>query len=416
LTTRYYLSRGVYLTSDLTRLQRLTLVGEAFTPGGPVDTYSLFSGRTTKIQDVLGAIPQRGQHVALYGERGVGKTSLANVVPEVYELVRPGRLLFGKVNANTDGGFTVLWNNIFRELRLSNGPTGELAPEDARYALAQQDQPILIVIDELDRLDDDEALSQLADTIKSLSDHSVPATLILVGVADSVAELIGEHASIVRNLVQIQMPRMSPDELREIIHKGCEHSKLTAAPDAVREITLLSEGLPHYTHLLALSAAQRVVMDDRDEIRLADVTAAVPSAISKHTLQSDYLQAVRSPRPVHLFKEILLACAFAQKNQLGYFTPGAVRDPLEIIAGRRLEIPAFSRHLKEFLGPERASVLQREGLPRKYFYRFSDPIMQPYVILNGLSENLITGEQLGLLKQADSTPDERVPSESERLF
>jgi energy-coupling factor transporter ATP-binding protein EcfA2 len=398
----------------------LTLVGEAFTPAGPVDTYSLFSGRADKLQDVLGAVAQRGQHVALYGERGVGKTSLANIIPEVYELVRPGQLLSGKVNANTDGGFATLWKNIYRELGISELPP-DPGPEDVRYTLAQSGQTTLIVIDELDRMDDDEALSLLADTVKSMSDHSVPATLVLVGVADSVGELIGEHASIVRNLVQIEMPRMAVDELREIIDKGCEHAKLTASPDAVAEITGLSEGLPHYTHLLSLNAAQRVVMDDRSEITRGDVNAAVPSAVDKHTLQSDYLKAVRSPRPVHLFKEVLLACAFAQKNQLGYFTPGAVRDPLEIIVGRRLEIPAFSRHLKEFLGPAHANVLEREGLPRKYFYRFSDPIMQPYVILNGISEGLISEEQLQALRtletRSEGSPGDGIPpTESQRLF
>jgi hypothetical protein len=156
-------------------------------------------------------------------------------------------------------------------------------------------------------------------------------------------------------------------------------------------------------------------MDGRTEITTADVAAAIPSAVSKHTLQSDYLKAVRSPRPVHLFKEVLLACAFAQKNQLGYFTPGAVRDPLEIVVGRRLEIPAFSRHLNEFLGEDHGKVLEREGLPRKYFYRFSDPIMQPYVILNGLSERLISEEQLANLRRLEPSDDE-APPDPETLF
>jgi hypothetical protein len=401
------------LTDELTKLQRLTLVGEAFTPGGPIDTYELFSGRTEKVQDVLGAVAQRGEHVALYGERGVGKTSLANIVPEVFELVRPHHLRAGKVNANTDGGFGVMWRNIFRELDIE-GPD-DPTPEDIRYTLAQQGQSTLIVIDELDRMDDDEALSLLADTMKSISDHSVSSTLILVGVADSIDALIGEHASIVRNLVQIQMPRMSQGELRQIIDKGCAHSHLKAAPRAVAEITSLSEGLPHYTHLLALNAAKRAVMDDRTEITEGDVSAAMPSAVAKHTLQSDYLKATRSPRPVHLFREVLLACAFAHKNQLGYFTQSDVRDPLEIIAKRRLEIPAFARHMKEFLGAGRGTILQREGAPRKYFYRFSDPIMQPYVILNGLSEGLITEEQFAALKE-DEPASSGVPIESERLF
>jgi len=79
-----------------------------------------------------------------------------------------------------------------------------------------------------------------------------------------------------------------------------------------------------------------------------------------------------------LFSEVLLACAIAPKNALGFFTSASIRDPLAVIAGRRLEIPAFSNHLSQFLEPERGAVLQRDGSSRRYFYRFSDPIFQPY--------------------------------------
>jgi hypothetical protein len=45
-------------------------------------------------------------------------------------------------------------------------------------------------------------------TIKTLSDNasSIKTTLILVGVADSVDELIGEHQSIERAIKQVPMP------------------------------------------------------------------------------------------------------------------------------------------------------------------------------------------------------------------
>jgi hypothetical protein len=44
-------------------------------------------------------------------------------------------------------------------------------------------------------------------------------------------------------------------------------------------------------------------------------------------------------------------------------------------------------------------VLRREGSSRRYFYRFTDPIFQPYVVLNGLSTGLITDEQLRGLRK-----------------
>lgn len=391
------------MTDATPKIQRIARVATAFTPSAPVDRLAVFAGRLAQVQDVISAVSQRGQHVGLYGERGVGKTSLANVLAELFGAVDLPQYQSALINCNSDDDFHSVWRNVFRELNLA--PNGSLSPEEVRRRLARLNPPAIVVIDELDRLEDDDALTLLADTIKTLSDHGVRSTVVLVGVARSIGDLIGEHESIVRNVAQIEMPRMKPAELREIVENGCERAGLTARSDAVEKITLLSEGLPHYTHLLALHAGQRVVQDDRSEITLGDVNAAIPAAISRHTIQSDYLTAIRSTQSANLYRQVLLACALAPKNELGYFTAGAIRDPLEVIAKRRLEIPAFARHLKQFLQVERGSVLHREGEPRHYFYRFTDPIMQPYVVLNGLAEGLLTDEELVKLGGAASTTE-----------
>ncbi|MDX6682432.1 MAG: hypothetical protein QOG94_2471, partial [Solirubrobacteraceae bacterium] len=228
---------------------------------------------------------------------------------------------------------------------------------------------------------------------------------VLVGVARSIGELVGEHASIVRALVQIEMPRMSSSELAEILTKGCTAAGLSARASAIEEIVTLSEGLPHYTHLLGLHAAQCAVQDDRTEVRADDVRRAIPKAVDRHTILNDYQQATRSARKDALFSQVLLACALAPKNQLGFFTSGSIRAPLEVIAGRKIDIPAFSNHLSQFLEPERGAVLQREGSSRRYFYRFTDPILQPYVILKGLASQLITDEQRRRFQVSDDDPD-----------
>jgi hypothetical protein len=192
---------------------------------------------------------------------------------------------------------------------------------------------------------------------------------------------------------------MAMGELSEILASGCERAGLFPRPDTLHEVAALSEGLPHYTHLLGLHAGQHAVQNDRTEVTVADVRRAIPKAVDRHTILSDFQQATRSARKDALFSQVLLACALAPKNQLGFFTSGAIRDPLQVIAGRRIEIPAFSNHLSQFLEAERGSVLRREGSSRRYFYRFTDPIFQPYVVLNGLSTGLITDEQLRGLRK-----------------
>ena len=407
------------------KMDRLAAVASAFTPGAPVGLLDMLAGRMDQLTDVVSAVSMRGQHVGLYGERGVGKTSLATVLAEYFSSPRlQADLQAGVVNCSSDDSFSSLWHNIFTELGIDLADEyAALSPEGIRRQLQAQDKTTLIVIDELDRLEDPEALTALSDTIKTLSDHAVDSTLVLVGVGRSIGELVGEHQSIVRALVQIEMPRMTRRELAEILLKGCERAEVTIKSDAVDRITTLSEGLPHYTHLLGLHAGQNAVRNDRSEITVSDVEAAIPKAVDRHTIQDAYQQATRSARKDALFAQVLLACALAPKNQLGFFTSGSIRSPLAVIAEREIDIPAFSNHLSQFLEPARGSVLHREGTSRRYFYRFTDPIFQPYVVLTGLRDGLITHDQLRELGQDDDAdeseiliPGEYEPNGPQQLF
>src|SRR5690606_29131012 len=102
----------------------------------------------------------------------------------------------------------------------------------------------IFIIDEFDRLQQ-EPRRAFADTIKALSDHAVGATVVLVGVADSVDELFREHASVERALVQIRMPRMSAREIEQILQTGLQRLEMTIDNAAMRRISRLSQGLPH---------------------------------------------------------------------------------------------------------------------------------------------------------------------------
>src|SRR5262245_37582556 len=70
-----------------------------FSPSAPIDQRSLFAGRLAQFTDVINAVNQKGQHVILFGERGVGKTSLASVISGMY---RAGRAAVMPTTINCD--------------------------------------------------------------------------------------------------------------------------------------------------------------------------------------------------------------------------------------------------------------------------------------------------------------------------
>src|ERR1044072_1776998 len=104
------------MTTEASKTQKLVLVGEAFRPAAPVDDLELFAGRERQRGEVISAVTQVGYHVGLYGERGVGKTSLARVMAAIFN--QPGVRQFqaAMVSCHTDDTFESLWTNIFRRL------------------------------------------------------------------------------------------------------------------------------------------------------------------------------------------------------------------------------------------------------------------------------------------------------------
>jgi Cdc6-like AAA superfamily ATPase len=353
--------------------------------------------------------------VILFGERGVGKTSLANTIYDLlYSALAENDVRFARFNCYGSVQFSDLWRGILREFHIDSYRSvagfdqsqsrsqrttldcllpENIGPEDVRYALGQVPYTTILVIDEVDRIENKATTTLLADTIKSLSDHSVDATIILVGVADSVDQIIAEHKSIERALVQIQMPRMSSVELAEIIEKGLKRAEMKMESQAKEDIVRLSQGLPHYTHSLSLHAAQTAINQCRTDILIQDVDNAIRAAVgtAQQSLVSAHHRAISSPRE-NLYQQVLLACALAHTDELGYFSAVDVRYPMSQIMGRPYEIPAFSRHLNDFCEEARGPVLQKTGQARRFRFRFLNPLMEPFVIMKGLTGGLITRE------------------------
>lgn len=376
-------------------------VVELFTPSVPIDENDLFAGRSSEIDQLVDAVLQKGQHAILYGERGVGKTSLARTFSA--RLIRPTKSLSSVVvNCDPSDDFQTLWRKVYADLSGDGANLAETAglitPDAVRRTLSGFDLTTtpIIVLDEYDKLHDADAKTLMANTIKALSDYGIPATLILVGVAKDVGELIEGHQSIGRALIQVPMPRMKPPELAEILDKRLTRVGMSITAGAKAQIVSLSRGLPHYAHLLGQLAAKAAAGSRTLRIQEGHVDQAEREALTRthQTTRAQYHRATHSPRDGNIYKEVLLACALAEPDMLGFFPAKAVEHPLSVIMGSEYKIPKFGQHLKKLCEPDRGSILEVTGSARRFRYRFVEPLMQPYVILQGLADRLITNQQL----------------------
>ena len=199
---------------------------------------------------------------------------------------------------------------------------------------------------------------------------------------------------------------MSARQLEGILEHGARAIELGISALQRKRIADLSEGLPHYTHALGLYASQRAIEHDRADLNEDDIEAAKDTAVRKaqQTILSAHKKATRSARQDVLYEKVLLACALAEKDEIGMFAARDVVLPLSKITGTPYDIPAFAKHLKKFTSEERGRILQLHGEERRYFYRFDDPMMQPFVILDGLSKKLITEDQIREIRAKSSPP------------
>jgi uncharacterized protein len=292
------------------RLRFESVIQATLSPTTPIRSPEHLRGREKKLEDIRRALVQPGRNIFVFGDRGVGKTSLAqtaafehqsasnapifvgcdasstffSVAQEIASRLLDHEFNLTKISKQTKGGFSSKPITIEHQRATELGPVPRPASvNEALHMLAQSaerhsTQPV-IVVDEFERVTSADDRALFADLIKQAGDQSAPFKIIFCGVASSLEQLLDAHHSCYRYLVSVHLERLLPAPRFEIINAASDAVGISIERSSLARISAISDGFPHYVHLITEKLLWEIFSDK--------------NTINTSTPQH-YLQAVRS--------------------------------------------------------------------------------------------------------------------------
>jgi hypothetical protein len=96
----------------------------AFTPHASASEEQLFAGRFALIKRMIDVVFQDGQHAIIFGDRGVGKTSFANIIKnKVFSRTESVKTIKRSCTAVHD--YKLIWQHVFDDFSCENEPAAQ---------------------------------------------------------------------------------------------------------------------------------------------------------------------------------------------------------------------------------------------------------------------------------------------------
>jgi Cdc6-like AAA superfamily ATPase len=409
-------------------------IENAFQPAREIDTAERFAGRQAAVSDAYYALVGEGTNIAVVGNRGIGKSSLArqigiiasgdNSLLKRLELPHDRKLDFltvylacGKTVQNIEdllgrllttssclGDWIYDIPKAKKEI-ISYSPEfsakifgvgaklgGERSTEtestsavgahsvdtvftNVCHAIVEQKvaaDGVLIIIDEFDQVRDPAGMAGL---LKSLATNVPRVKFCIVGVAQDIQNLMREHESADRLFAGsiIRLPPMSDDELGEIVciaEKSIE-GYIRFAEGATKRLVKLAQGHPYMVHLIGKYALRHAFQASRKEIATEMIDDTLQSIAERG---ADPVLEGRYKKAVGSSPQreiVLRALATARGSDGECWTTDAYKIALE--AG----VDNSSQYVGQLVTDEYGAEVEKL---RERYYRFRDSLFAAYVV------------------------------------
>ncbi len=262
------------------------VLSQRLTPSAHITTPERLFGRAQRLTQIERAFNSPGRHIFIYGDRGIGKTSLALTAAYLHQDTseEPIYVLASENSTFSDimlavgnnalplkermetigspislsGGIPGLGNASYTgktQATASFGPPKDIneATNIIRYINSRRKSATVVVIDELERIKSPEEKIRIAEFVNSISSVQDQTKFIFSGIGTTVEDLLGNHPSAARKLEAIELTPISHDELWNIIQSVANEIDVGVNKEFLIRSSILSDGFPHYVHLIAES-------------------------------------------------------------------------------------------------------------------------------------------------------------------
>lgn len=395
------------------------------TPARAIKDPGHLRGRASMLRTIDRALNSPGRHVFVFGDRGVGKTSLAQSAAVIHQSADAEPV---SIACDGSASFFQLVQDMARGClpakgvghKTNSSRTIKLGIPGASYEMVKgiesgvvplpstinecvsllkvvggmhSKEPVLI-IDEFDQLKSTEEKKAFADLIKQVSDQEVPLRMIFCGIGSALEELIGTHLSTDRYITPVPLERLSHDARWEIVRTAAAALSVEVPKELEIRIGQISDGYPYYVHLICEMMFWSL-FDDQNSVSKCETVHynnGIRGAVTEAQTSLRHAYESATQKYSDNYQEVLWAVADAAhlRRQVSEIFDSSYTRIMRERKGRAvLTKDQFYNRMNALKTERHGKILAAKGAG---WYEFRENVVRGYVRMRAEQQGVILGK------------------------
>lgn len=420
---------------NLTKDEFVSTLQHYLSPSGPIQSAELLRGRKKQMDTIEEAFAAPGRNVFIYGDRGVGKTSLAQTAAHQHQssdrdpviiacdagttFATMVQSIANKVLANPLG------SNMKSTTKLKAGVPSIVSAERETTSDRGGNAPLItdinsavlllkhlsdgrrgetvVLVDEFDLIRNEEDKASIANLLKQVGDQKIDIRFIFCGIGKSLDTLLGAHGSAHRYIQEVKLDPLVFGPRFEIIETSAAAFGVDIDARIKTRIAAVSDGFPHYVHLVCEKVYWEMFRDSQPcpAVTLEHYKNAIRSAIESAELRHRKAYAKATMKEAGDYEEILWAAAnhsdLFQNNDVIY---ESYQKIAESRGKQPLERTVFAKRLSGLKSPSCGRILTS---PRQKWTEFQENMIRGYVRLRAEDQGVELAQECAPSRETTET-------------